>query len=171
MRIHSERSTYLLLVILILAGCSGYKIPSTPTYASISLKIIPTFDAPVEIFIYSRAHEPYARMTVQVYSGMGGYDWGEVEHTLTTNIERKVFLDLLASAEKIDFNSLISSDNYAPEDGSAWVLEIGKSGPSLRLVVMSPIAYTRDRGLERLVDLALELLELSEIDMELVKFY
>ena len=110
--------------------------------------IVRTFHKPVSFTVDDRNS-----VTVKIYSGQGGYDWGEVElrFVLELSPEQIDKLDkLLEAAVKIP-----DQDDGFGTDGSIWFLTVNKQGYHLQLGFWTPTAGTEQRQLSDFAALGL----------------
>ena len=161
-----------ILVLGLFAGLSRAELEE-PQYFKIEFTIVRTFDAPVRVSIVGKKREPKAQIKAEIYSGKGGYEWGEVESVIEKDITKKTFLELYERASKLNFDQIFKSADLVGLDGSTWILKIDKGGSTISLSIWSPTYKDtiRERNLVDFVAFGKHLLALSEINISENELY
>jgi len=121
-------------------------------------EIVRTFNKPV-IFSFDKMGEENM-LLVKVYSGQGGYDWGQVETRLVRELEDKQ----VAKLEQLLAAALNLPDSVEGGlDGSMWYLTVPRHGSYLRVGYWTPTYKPEDRQLQDFYNFGMYLWEISKV--------
>jgi hypothetical protein len=168
-----KKAVYILFVVsavfsIIFAGCSPSKIKE-PEMFVIELLMARSFHAPIKISIVGG--ESTADLKAEIYSGVGGGEWGAVERVIELDIDKETFLELYERVFALNFDEVFAADwEHGGVDGSSWELRAGLGG-SISLRLWSPTSETKERGLGEFVSICESLLALSGINIPEEELY
>ena len=101
-------------------------------YRSITVSIVPSFASP-EVITYRFVGTEWTDrkdkvITMDRYSGRGGYDWGEICAENIRVLTKEEAKRLIALLEKIKFDELVTGYDVVGNDGTKWTIAIKKNG-------------------------------------------
>lgn len=110
--------------------------------------MIRTFHKPVKMTI--DVSEEKVELQTKIWSGSGGYEWGEVEVEKKRVLTPKEVTSLKALLRPLDLKELKKAEDYRGLDGSAWVLSFSNEKKDT-VNLWTPGASTKKRKLEEFV--------------------
>lgn len=122
-------------------------------------EIVRTFHKPVVFSFYETPER--STLFVKIYSGKGGYEWGEVETRYSVDLSAEQTRDLTERFEAA--TKIPHQDQGLGTDGSMWFLETLQNGFYLRVGFWAPHWDSENRNLADFVYLGTFLWEISEI--------
>ncbi len=164
---------YTIIAMIFL---SFYTLPlraeiNEPAICKIDFEIVRTFHAPIKISIKSLKRDETASLQAEIYSGKGGYGWGEIERTVEKKIDKKTFIKIYKKVLGLRFDRVLNSEHSDGVDGSRWSVKVDRYGTYVSLSAWTPTDDTKKRGLGRFVAFGKLLLDLAEIKIPKKEIY
>ncbi|MGE9267026.1 MAG: hypothetical protein ACQKBY_02920 [Verrucomicrobiales bacterium] len=136
-------------------------------YLEIKFTWARTFHAPIIISVWNYPDDGIFLIRTEIYSGHGGYDWGDSEISSKTLTQEQVNA-VIQEFKGIDFPGIFKNYPEAGLDGSSWTFSVSCSGSAFEYTFCSPKGV---KEAERMVAFAKQLLTLAEIEMPEHEFY
>ncbi len=136
-------------------------------YQEIKFTWVRTFDAPIIITVWNYPRDGIFLIKTEIYSGKGGYDWGEAKNSMTKLTEEEASA-LVQQFSAIDFPGIYKNYPKGGVDGSTWTFEAHRSGSGFEYGFWSP---KNKKEAADMVAFARHLLELADIEVPEREFY
>lgn len=158
----------LFIFVLLLAQGAAFGADSRD-YVKLQFTLARTFHKPIEIVVDSDYDMKTIILSVKIYSGRGGYDWGKVEEERSKAISREEFTLLAEKMESLDLAALYKDyPEIESGDGSSWQLGGTRRGSGFLYNFQSPPTVPKAAGL---VDYVKDILRKAGVSIPDEEFY
>src|SRR5690606_6487510 len=158
---------YCLYTNLSIAGDAPR--PRHGDYVGLKFQFVRTFHSTIEIEIRSDYGMNVVFFTTRVYSGRGGFDWGDVLSESTRRISREEFDSIISEVEGLGLPELYGEyPRIESGDGSMWRIAGVRMGSDFRYTFRSP---PQVKAADKLVVFGRKMLNLGNIKLKESEFY
>ena len=117
-------------------------------YRSFEFSIVRTFHKPIKMTVTAKDGQSVLR--IRIWSGKGGYDWGDVESDKTRKLTAEEVEQISKLVLPLDLKELKKKEDYLGLDGSTWELAFSKESS---VSLWTPGSSTEERKLTEFVAL------------------